>query len=265
MRDADQAPSTRRSVRQNRRAGSEAGTPRGQASARGFIEIPAAGPEPADIASRTGAVPLVAPDRPEQTDPGERTRQPRTRREARRLRELGLLPDRPEQDVTDRSHPTRRADAPLTSVTTARTDGGEAAHAEPSLGGVDAAVALERRAIAEEAAALAELLSAADHSDPHAVDPEIHRRQQALAERAATLNAQGEESSSGPEPVPPAHLPQGTGSERQSPVEAAHAHGLDSLAASEATSPERTILLIAALVLAIGLIALVAGLIMINT
>lgn len=260
MTEAHQDLSTRRSPRRNRRAESAAGAPSGAQSATGFIEIPVAEAGPSDITPRTGVASQT--DRPDPVSdaaaaesPDGAVPQPRTRREARRLRELGLLPDAVENpSVNTSGTATRHAETLLSSPT-------------PSDRAVDPAEDEERAAVAQEAAELAELMAAADHSDPHTVDPEIQRRQQALAERAARLNASGAGPSSGTDAEQPAaDLPsRWTAAESTPPVDAAAAHGLDSLAASEATSRERTLLLIAAAVLAIGLIALVVGLIMIAT
>ncbi|MEU3845741.1 hypothetical protein AB0E44_01960 [Micrococcus terreus] len=235
----------RRSHRQHRRAESEAGTPEGLTSTAAFIDIPVASTEPTDITPWTGMVPQIAP-----------VPQPRTRREARRLREQGLLPDwpAPAQDTVEAgpaasSTPARRAEAPVTSL--------DSLAADPEALG-SAALEAERAAIAQEATELAELMATSEHSDPTVVDPQIQRRQEALAERAARLNASAAGTSSGPAAVSEPREPD----MRHEPVQAAHAHGLDSLAASEAVGRERRMLLIAAGVLALGLIALVVALIL---
>lgn len=261
--DAQPFP-TRRSLRQNRRAESEAGAPSGQDVAPAFIELPAPTTEPADTTAWTGHVPQVAPapgDEPaadqvdEEAPATPAVPQPRTRREARRLREQGLLPDTPGESASSAPDaPTlsraRRADAPVASPGSSDQD-------------------REREEIAREAEELAELMAASDPSDPTRVDPEIQRRQQALAERAARLNAPAEGPASGPAETDPGaadRVPEPRPAlERQAPVEASTAHGLDSLDAAEASRRERTLLLIAAAALAVGLFALVIALILTAT
>ena len=150
------------------------------------------------------------------------------------MREQGLIPDVPE-DVT------------TTSLAI-----------QSEMSALDA----ERQAIAREAAELADLMWSAEDADPTAVDPELQRRQEALAERAARLN----------EAVASAQIPWSADDQLHpedaaghAPVEAVTAHGLDSLAASESAGAERRQQLIAGIVLAVGLIALVIAVILLNT
>jgi hypothetical protein len=288
--DPTQPPGpTRRSGRQHRRVDTEAGAPAGE-TAEAILDLPAFAVDPADVGPLTGTFTGVLPgvaelpllrdgrvvSRPgqapaalarvfEPTGPTGFTvasdgvpvgpdGQPLTRRQLREMRqrqESGTGP------ATSSSPSTaRRAEAPE----------GAPAGVVPGDGAPDGVAGetdepVTRESLALEAGALAERLAAAG-DDPEAVDPQLLREQQLLAEKARRFNETGLLAT-----VPPAAAPVERAGEdpaaesvRHEPIQAQSAHGLDSLPASEWGSRERALVIVAAVVFALLVIALILAL-----
>ncbi|MCY1159213.1 MAG: hypothetical protein MOP51_2238 [Citricoccus sp.] len=281
--------STRRPERQHRRVDSEAGAPAGETS-EAILDLPATGVDPADVGPLTGTFPGVLPgvaelpllkdgrvvSRPGQA-PAALARvfesgapaaytvasdgvplgpdgQPLTRRQLREMRRRQESGARPEASSSPST--ARRAEAP---------EGAPAGLAPEGPGGAAGEwdEPVTRESLALEAAALAERLAAAG-DDPGAVDPQLLREQELLADRARRLNETGALAT-----VPPAEpTVDATGAEpaaesvRHEPIQAQSAHGLDSLPASEWGSRERTLVIVAAVVFAILVIALIIALVL---
>ncbi len=287
--DPTRAPgSTSGSQRQHRRVDTEAGAPAGETS-EAILDLPATGVDPADVGPLTVTLPGLAElpllkdgrvvSRPGQA-PAALARvyesggpagytvasdgvplgpdgQPLTRRQLRELRrrqETGAGPDEGAEAVPPRTT-ARRAEAPE----------GAPAGVVPGAGEADETVT--RDSLAREAMDLAERLEAAG-SDPEAVDPQLLREQELLAEKARRFNETGALTTVTPAVVsvpgddadPVAERL--TEPVRHEPVEAQSAHGLDSLAASEWGSRERTLVIVAAVVFAVLVIALILALVL---
>lgn len=173
----------------------------------------------------------------------------------------------------------RRAEAPAGAPSGAVAesaeiaDGGTATSAAPS---TSAGQPFTRESLAAEGAALAARIEAASGADPSMVDPALLREQELLAEKARQLNT-------GLISQVPAAAPQGASTavkrsptvakppagpaapkraavsptDRHEPVDARSAHGLDSIQASEWSSRERTLMIVAGIVVLILVVALI--------
>ncbi|MDI3330581.1 MAG: hypothetical protein QJR09_07565 [Micrococcus sp.] len=291
--DPTQSPgATRRSQRQHRRVDSEAGAPAGETS-EAILDLPASPVNPADVAPLTGALPGVSElpllkdgrvvSRPGQS-PAALARvfgtgdspaitvasdgvplgpdgQPLTRRQLRELRRrqesavsgAGSSPAVPSPSTA------RRAEAPAGAPAGVVPEG-----QRPGDGAAEAGEAVSRESLAREAVALAERLEAAG-DDPEAVDPELLREQELLAEKARSFNETGALATVPPAaPAAESETDAETAAEtvRHDPVEAQSAHGLDSLSASEWGSRERALVIVAAVVFAVLVVALILALVL---
>ncbi|MEW1981433.1 hypothetical protein AB0333_10945 [Citricoccus sp. NPDC079358] len=176
----------------------------------------------------------------------------------------------------------RRAEAPAgapagTVAESAEiTDAGAASAASVTSGGQP----FTRESLAAEGAALAARIEAAAVADPSAVDPALLREQELLAEKARQLNtglisqvpAVAPRAASTPVARPPAGAKPVAGpaaprrgamssADRHEPVDAQSAHGLDSIQASEWSSRERTLIIVAGLVVLLLVIALILAIV----
>lgn len=157
--------------------------------------------------------------------------------------------------------------------------------------GEQAGEPVSRESLAAEGAALAARIEASGAGDPSAVDPELLRAQEQLAERARRLNTgliarvpvaeavepDGSADSHVPSPTAsaptrPASAPTpstvsagaeiaGAEADRE-PVRAQSAHGLDSMGASAWSDRERTLILVAVAVVLVLLLALILALVL---
>ncbi|MFC7402550.1 hypothetical protein [Citricoccus sp. GCM10030269] len=125
-----------------------------------------------------------------------------------------------------------------------------------------------RESLAAEAAELAEKIQASGGGDPSAVDPDLLRQQERLAEKARQLNtgliSQVPPAETVVQPRPKSPVAERSASEApvvHEPVEAQAAHGLDSLKATEWSARERTLMIVAGIVVLILLIALILAIV----
>ncbi|MEV4902445.1 hypothetical protein AB0K08_14025 [Citricoccus sp. NPDC055426] len=210
---AEAALPTRRSLRQHRRADSEAGTPAGKASRAAILELPATTISPSDVGPLTGQLPTGMFSTRGGTDRGEAIQSgtspspavrvdhdgvpvgpdghPLTRRELRawqrRQEEApeGAAPEPSDVPAAPAAagpqSSSRRAEAPAGSP-------GTVAAAPAPAGGPTSAEVPTRESLAAEGAALAARIEESGGADPSAVDPVLLREQELLAERARQLN-----------------------------------------------------------------------------
>lgn len=216
---AEAALPTRRSLRQHRRADSEAGAPAGKASRPAILELPATIVSPSDVGPLTGQLPTGVYSIRGGTDRGDAIMSgtspapavrvdhdgvpvgpdghPLTRRELRewRRRQEQASEGTPPEPSDALATPTaagpqpqsRRAEAPAGSPGTVAAAPGPADAQTPA--DVQTPTAgPTRESLAAEGAALAARIEASGGADPSAVDPVLLREQELLAERARQLN-----------------------------------------------------------------------------
>ncbi|XKH54319.1 hypothetical protein LG293_13005 [Citricoccus nitrophenolicus] len=206
--------------------------------------------------------------------------QPLSRRQLRewRRQQVATMP-------TTRREATRarRAEAPAGAPSGAvaesaeMTDGGTATSAAP---GTSAGRSFTRESLAAEGAALAARIAATAGADPSTVDPALLREQELLAEKARQLNtglisqvpSVAPQTASTSVTRPPtvakpaadsAAAKRGAVSPtaRHEPVDAQSAHGLDSIQASEWSARERTLMIVAGIVVLILVVALILAIV----
>ncbi|NUL45248.1 hypothetical protein F7P69_08585 [Cellulosimicrobium funkei] len=212
--------------------------------------------QPAVTAPGVGSASPGSENAPERGNP-EPVR-PTTRREATRARRAEAPAGAPSSAVAEN---------------TEMTDGSTVAPAVPN---TSAGQSFTRESLAAEGAALAARIEAAERADPSTVDPALLREQELLAEKARQLNtglisqvpaadpqAAAPSVTRSPIVVTPAAVPTAAkpravpSSEQHEPVDAQSAHGLDSIQASEWSARERTLMIIAGLVVLILVVALI--------
>ncbi|MFC0247118.1 hypothetical protein ACFFIO_01210 [Citricoccus parietis] len=215
---------------------------------------------PAVTAAAGGPAPLESASAGERGNP-EPVR-PSTRREATRARRAEAPAGAPSGAVAESAE---------------ITDGGTSTSVAP---GASAGQPFTRESLAAEGAALAARIEAAAGADPSTVDPALLREQELLAEKARQLNTGliRQVSPSAPQvsstsvarstavskpAAGPAAPKQGTVSPtgRHDPVDAQSAHGLDSIQASEWSSRERTLMIVAGIVVLILVVALILAIV----
>lgn len=282
---AEEPLPTRRSLRQHRRADSAAGTPAGKASQSAIFELPALIISPSDVGPLTGQLPTViysarrgagtgyalksaaAPATDVRVDPDGvpvgPDGHPLTRRELRERRRHQEASAGSEEPSADGGHPqARRAEAPAGSPGTMVTPAAASDVPQASSDSEETT----RESLAAAGAALAAKIEESGGTDPSAVDPVLLREQELLAERARQLNTGLISQVPVAEPAvtapAAAAVSTPTTAPAQEPVQAESAHGLDSLEASAWSSRERTLLLVAALVILFLLVALVLALVL---
>lgn len=171
-------------------------------------------------------------------------------------------PEQPEYTVASDGVPLGPDGQPLTrrQLRELRRRQEAAASGAPSTSGAAEAAAgdVTRESLAREATALAERLAAAGQ-DPAAVDPDLLREQEVLAEKARRFNETGALATV---PAPATGADRAEQPVAHEPVQARAAHGLDSLSASEWGSRERTLLIVAAVVFVVLLVALIVALVL---
>ncbi len=270
----DTAPADRPALKARRATGAadrEAGGPGKQSTAS--VAASSAGLLPEDVTLDRDGVP-VGPDG-----------QPLSRRQLRewRRQQGTAMPVAATPATRREATRARRAEAPAGAPSGAVAesaeiaDGGTVTSAAP---GTSAGQPFTRESLAAEGAALAARIEAAEGADPSTVDPSLLREQELLAEKARQLNTglirqvppaapQVPSSSAARSPAVakpaagPAAPKQGAVSptDRHEPVDAQSAHGLDSIQASEWSSRERTLMIVAGIVVLILVVALILAIV----
>lgn len=215
---AETALPPRRSLRQHRRADSEAGAPAEKASRPAILELPATIISPSDVGPLTGQLPTGLYSTRGGSDRGDAITSgtspvpamrvdhdgvpvrldghPLTRRELREWRRRqeeaseGTPPepsDAPATSAAGPKPPSRRAEAPAGSPGTVAAAPDPASVRTPADAPGPADVPT-RESLTAEGAALAARIEESGGADPSAVDPVLLREQELLAERARQLN-----------------------------------------------------------------------------